>query len=131
MYKELILIFVSILSGILSSISGILFTSLITVTLIVFNMLPNIRTVIGTMMFVLICPVFLFSVIAYNKKSYVNFYYGIIIALSIFCGSWIGSNIELNYLNLTNFELKIIIASLLLIIDFILVYSIFFSNDKK
>ena len=86
------LICIGIISGILTGITGIQ-AGILVPTLLIFNLIPDIKTAIGTTLYVFLPPTAIFSVYYLYKQKHVDLYKGnilmAVIALSALLGSYI------------------------------------------
>jgi uncharacterized membrane protein YfcA len=112
-------IFIGIISGLVSGTLGVGTTSIMYPLLLLFNVIPEHKTLIGTMLFVLLLPISLFAVIEYGKRQQIDYLIGGSLCLSFFFASYYGSILNKFYNDKT---LKQLSAFLFLIITIYLFY---------
>ena len=91
--NELIIktILVGIFTGIIGSFFGVIGSSILLPSLLFFNIVKDYDTAIGTILLLLLFPTTLLAVYEYNKRKQVNYEVGIILFITYFFSSYIGS----------------------------------------
>jgi uncharacterized membrane protein YfcA len=84
-------ILVGIFTGIIGSFFGILGSSILLPSLLFFGIVKDYDTAIGTILLILMLPTTLLGVYEYNKRKQVNYEVGIILFITYFFSSYIGS----------------------------------------
>ena len=84
-------ILVGIFTGIIGSFFGILGYSILLPSLLFFGIVKDYDTAIGTILLILMLPTTLLGVYEYNKRKQVNYEVGIILFITYFFSSYIGS----------------------------------------
>ena len=84
-------ILVGIFTGIIGSFFGILGSSILLPSLLFFGIVKDYDTAIGTILLILMLPTTLLGVYEYNKRKQVNYKVGIILFITYFFSSYIGS----------------------------------------
>ena len=89
-------IFIGLTSGLMTGITGVGPNGIILLLLSVMPFVKDYKTIVGTMLYILLFPVTLFAVIDYYNNKKINFLAGNIIVVGVLVGSFIGSKIALN-----------------------------------
>jgi len=96
-------------SGFLSGFTGINTIGIVLAGLSISKILTDYKSIIGTIIYVLVFPTSIGSLWEFYKKGKVNFLIGNILLVSIFAGSYIGSLLVLsNKYNISEKTIKII-----------------------
>lgn len=89
-------IFIGLTSGLMTGITGVGPNGIILLLLSVMPFVKDYKTIVGTMLYILLFPVTLFAVIDYYNNKKINFLAGNIIVVGVLAGSFMGSKIALN-----------------------------------
>lgn len=124
----LILVLIGILAGILSGFVGVGGGILIVPALVYFLGMSQ-HEAQGTSLFVLLLPVGIFAVINYSKSGFMDWKFGLIIALTFVVGGYIGSKLALK---ISPSLVKLIFGSIMAIVSIKLILSGFngLSNES-
>jgi uncharacterized membrane protein YfcA len=88
-------------SGVLGGAFGMGGTAFILPILIITKIIPDYKTIIGTLLFALLPPLSLLAVIEYGKRKQINYTIGFILFITYFFGAYYGSMINKYYSNKT------------------------------
>jgi uncharacterized membrane protein YfcA len=117
--KILYTIFIGIVAGILGGAFGLTGSVIMLPLLIIFKIVPNYSTAVGTIIFSLLPPVSLLAFFEYSKKKQVDYVIGTILSITYFIAAYFGSIINAEYDDKT---LKYIFATFSLIISIYFYY---------
>jgi uncharacterized membrane protein YfcA len=90
-------VFVGVISGILGGAFGLGGSFIMLPGVIIFNIVPNYNTAVGTILFSLLPPVSLLAVIEYAKRKEVDYLVGTILFISYFLAAFIGAYVNKMY----------------------------------
>ena len=120
-------ILTGVISGLLGGTLGLVSRSVMYPLLIFFNIIPDHKTLIGTLLFILMFPISLFAVWEYKKRQQIDYLIGIILFVTFlfasYCGSFINKLCDDKMLKLAS-------AFLFLFITIYLFYDCYFSDRK-
>ncbi len=115
----LILVLIGIVAGILSGFVGVGGGILIVPALVYFLGMSQ-HEAQGTSLFVLLLPVGILAVINYSKSGYMDWKFGLIIALTFVVGGFIGSKLALK---ISPAVVKLIFGLIMAVVSIKLIYS--------
>jgi len=102
MYYNIILTLVlGTISGILGGAFGLGGTAFILPVLIISKIIPDYKTIVGTLLFALLPPLSLLAVIEYAKRKQINYQIGSLLFITYFFGAYYGAKINSHYSNKT------------------------------
>ena len=97
----LITIVLGAFSGVLGGAFGLGGTDFILPILIITKIIPDYKTIVGTMLFAILPPLSLLAVIEYGKRKQINYMIGSLLCITYFFGAYYGSIINSYYSNKT------------------------------
>ncbi len=117
MFNTIIICLIGLISGILLGITGILPLGFFIILLKYFDVgVGDYKTILGTVLYVILFPLTIGSVFEFYKANKINFCVGNILLVTIVIGSYIGSKLVLDeHLKLTEKTIKYITAVMTLI----------------
>ncbi|HIP32881.1 MAG TPA: sulfite exporter TauE/SafE family protein [Crocinitomicaceae bacterium] len=115
----LILVLIGIVAGVLSGFVGVGGGILIVPALVYFLGMSQ-HEAQGTSLFVLLLPVGILAVINYSKSGYMDWKFGLIIALTFVVGGFIGSKLALK---ISPAVVKLIFGLIMAVVSIKLIYS--------
>jgi uncharacterized membrane protein YfcA len=95
MFNLILICLLGIIIGIISGLTGILFTG-VAVVLLKFLDIGDYKTILGTILYVTLFPITIGAVIEFYKAKKINFVAGNLLLITIIIGSYIGSKLVLN-----------------------------------
>ena len=95
MFNIILICLLGIIIGIMSGVTGILFTGFIIVFLNHINV-GDYKTILGTTLYVTLFPLTIGAVIEFYRAKKINFIVGNLLLITIIIGSYIGSKLVLN-----------------------------------
>jgi len=127
MFNTIIICLIGIISGVLFGITGILPLGFFILLLKYLNV-GDYKTILGTVLYVVVFPLSIGSVLEFHKAKKINFFVGNILLITMVFGSYIGSKLVLDdHFKLTEKTVKYISACLTLtasILFFISAYNL-------
>lgn len=115
-------VIIGIVSGILGGAFGLGGSFVMLPGVILLNVIPDFKTAVGTILFSLLPPISLLSVIEFGKRNQVDYTVGTILVVTYFFSSYYGSLINSYYDNKT---LQFYCAISFLLISFYFFYKSF------
>ena len=113
MFTTIYICFIGIILGIISGITGILFTGFPILALKYLDV-GDYKTIIGTTLYILLFPLSIGSVIEFYKAKKINFFVGNLLLITVIIGSYFGSKLLLEErFKFTEKKIKYITAILL------------------
>ena len=110
MFNTIGIILIGLLSGLILGVTGILPIGFFVILLKYLN-IGDYKTIIGTVLYVILFPLTIGSVFEFYKSKKINFFAGNILLITIIIGSYIGSKLILDeHLKLTEKQIKYISA---------------------
>jgi uncharacterized membrane protein YfcA len=114
MFNIILICLVGIIIGLLSSVTGILFSGLAILSLKYLDV-GDYKTILGTMLYILLFPLSICSVSEFYKEKKINFFVGNLLLITFIIGGYFGSKLVLNdYYNLSEKKIKYLTAILTL-----------------
>jgi uncharacterized membrane protein YfcA len=95
MYDILLSIFLGFISGFFTGFTGISALGIVLAGLSITQIIPDYKTVIGTVLYLLMFPFTIGSVWQFYKIGKINFFLGNILLISVLIGSYLGSKLVL------------------------------------
>jgi len=90
---EMMLVLIGIISGIITGITGVQVGVLVP-ALMLSGLIPNIKTAVGTVLYVFLPPTAILSVYYLYKKKHVDIYKGNILIVTLLCSVLVGARIS-------------------------------------
>lgn len=115
-------VIIGIVSGLFGGAFGLGGTFIMLPGLLLLNVIPDFKTAVGTILFSLLPPISLLSVIEFGKRKQVDYTVGTILIVTYFFSSYYGTLITSYYDNKT---LQFYCAISLLLISFYFFYNSF------
>ena len=91
MLRIIVAIVIGTLVGMIGGTLGLAGTTLMLPLLLLSNIIPNYRTLIGTMLFSILPPISLLAVIEYGKRKEIDYLIGTLLFIAYFFGAYYGS----------------------------------------
>ena len=123
--RILLTILIGIFGGLLGGALGFGQTSIVYPLLVLFNIIPEHKTLVGTLLFVVMFPISLLAVIEYRQRDQIDYLIGLLLTLSFLISTYYGSFINKYYSVRT---IKLWSAVLFLILTLFLFYDLY--NEK-
>ena len=126
MLNYLIIVIIGIVGG---TLAGLLGTTTATTTLpalLLFNLVPNFNTAVGTTLLSILPPLSIFAAYEYYLRNEINFTYAFILIFVCTIFAWVGAEIQPYF---TEKSLKFLLASYLILVACYLIYSAY--NTKN
>ena len=117
--------FLGIFAGFLGGLLGISGTIIMLPLLTMFSIFSDYQKAIGTVLFSFEPFGSIFALIQYAKENRIDYFIGILITLSYMLGSYIGAKYHTNF---TEKSIKVITASILLILSTYMFYNAYNIN---
>ena len=95
MFNTIIICLIGIISGVLFGITGILPLGFFILLLKYLNV-GDYKTILGTVLYVVVFPLSIGSVLEFHKAKKINFFVGNILLITMVFGSYIGSKLVLD-----------------------------------
>ena len=118
--RTTISIIVGSISGLLGGLFGIAGTMLMLPLAVLFNLFANYKTAIGTVLFSVLPPVSYLSIFEYKRLNLVDYKIGLILFISYFLASYLGSNMSAQF---NEVKLKTIAAFIVFFLASYMLYS--------
>ena len=96
-YNIILTIIIGSFSGIVGGALGLGGTPVILPALIMFNVIPDYKKVVGTILFSLLPPISLLAVFEYGRKKQIDYLLGTLLFISYFITAYYGSLINSMY----------------------------------
>ena len=96
-YSVIITAIIGIISGILGGAFGLGGTPFMLPALILLNVIPDYKKIVGTIMFSLLPPISLLAVFEYGKRKQIDYLLGTVLFISYFIAAYYGSVINAMY----------------------------------
>lgn len=90
-------ILIGLIGGIVGGALGLAGSAVMLPLLVLANILPDYKTIIGTLLFTILPPLSILAVIEYGKRKQINYTIGVILFIAYMVGAYFGSLINVNY----------------------------------
>ena len=99
MLRILVSIIIGIISGIIGGALGIGGTVFMLPLLLLTNIIPDYKTIVGTLLFSLLPPISLLAVIEFGKRRQIDYLISSLLFITYFFGAYYGAHINDKYSN--------------------------------
>ena len=112
MMNIILICLIGIIIGLITGVTGVLFSGFAVVALKYLDV-GDYKTILGTVLYILLFPLSICSTIEFYKAKKINFFVGNLLLITFIIGGYIGSKLVLNdYYNLSEKKIKYISAIL-------------------
>ena len=112
MFNIILICLVGIIIGLISGVTSILFSGFAVLSLKYLDV-GDYKTILGTMLYVLLFPLSIGSALEFYKAKKINFFVGNLLLITLIIGGYFGSRLVLNdYYNLSEKKIKYLTAIL-------------------
>ena len=90
-------ILIGLFGGIVGGALGLAGTAVMLPLLVLANILPDYKTIIGTLLFTILPPLSILAVIEYGKRKQIHYTIGVILFIAYMVGAYFGALINVKY----------------------------------